>query len=131
MNNIEFLGSMGLLGIILLSGAACMFIWIGCVSWFEGKPRRFWLARLTYDDKQMQNMVRSFWVFGWFLTSLGALFVSINDTRMPLTFINVLAEMLYLITMVLVLVKAFMLLIIFAVFMVKLLKLLYHWVTAK
>ena len=131
MDNIEFLGSMGLLGIILLSGAACMFIWISCVSWFEGKPRRFWLARLTYDDKQMQSMTRSFWVFGWFLASLGALFVSINDTRMPLTFINVLEEVLCLIAMTIVLAKAFILLIIFAVFMVKLLKLLYHWVTAK
>lgn len=118
-----FLDPVGLLGIILLSGATCMFIWLGCVSWFGGEPRRFWLARLTYKDSGIQQMVRSTWLAGWCLLVIGAVLAAYSDARCP-CWLDKAIESLWLILMAWLIIKACVALIIFGEY-------IYHWVRGK
>ena len=122
MEMLGFLGSMGLLGVLLIVGATCCFWWLGCVSWFEGKPRRFWLVRLTYDDANMQQMARSAWVSGWSILIVGAILVAFDDVRFK-GWLSA-TEFVYLVAMTFLLAKALVLPIIFGSF-------IYRWIKGK
>lgn len=70
---LEFFASVYFLGIILMTGACGLFLSVFIPSWYAGYPRRFWKARLTYeDDKDQQSVARFSWFAAWILAFIGS-----------------------------------------------------------
>lgn len=93
---LEFYASAYFLGILIMTAACIFFLWIFFPSWYIGRPRRFWLARLTYDDdKDQQSVVRVMWLVAWIFAIIGSLVTAFNLKSVPHTFWWILLQTLY------------------------------------
>ncbi len=93
---LEFFASAYFLGILLMVGGVIFFFYIFFLSWYEGYPRKFWTACLTYEsDKEQQSLVRFIWLFAWILTTVGSLVTALNLRSIPHTFWWIFAQTLY------------------------------------
>ncbi|MBO6281016.1 MAG: hypothetical protein J6N49_00645 [Alphaproteobacteria bacterium] len=93
---LDYLGSAEFFGILLLSGGTCFLLLPNFCSWFAGNPRRFWRLQLKYDDADMQSFVRTTWIGGLVLFTIGAVVASVNDPRNSEGIVWILFEMVYL-----------------------------------
>ena len=95
------------LGILFLSGACIFFLVVFFSSWYAQRPRRFWLARLTYeDDKDQQGFVRLSWVAAWFFAIIGSLLVAFNHPLIPRAPYDIILQTVYGILLVWLISKA-------------------------
>ena len=98
---LEFFASAYFLGILLMVGGVIFFFYIFFLSWYEGYPRKFWTARLTYEsDKEQQSLVRFMWLCAWILTMAGSLVTAFNLQSIPHTFWWIFTQMIYNIVLV-------------------------------
>lgn len=92
----DFFTSLYFLGILTVALACTMFCAVFFPSWYGGHPRRFWLARLTYDnDAEQQSSVRFMWIAAWILSFIGSLVIAYNIPNLPHTFWWIAAQTLY------------------------------------
>lgn len=108
---LEFFASVYFLGIILMAGACGLFLSVFIPSWYAGYPRRFWKARLTYeDDKDQQSVARFSWFAAWILAAIGSFLAAYNLQSIPHTFGWISAQTLYGIILIWLLAKAIVML---------------------
>lgn len=93
---LDYLGSAEFFGIMLLSGGTCFLLFPSFYSWFAGNPRRFWRTQLKYEDSDTQSLVRTTWIGGLVLFTIGAVVYSVNDPRNSEGICWILFEMVYL-----------------------------------
>jgi len=68
-------------------GLGCAaFLTVFFPSYFESRPRRFWIARLTYDDKDDQSFFRFMWIMAWIFTLLGSLVTTCTNPHIQYDF---------------------------------------------
>lgn len=80
------------LGILVMVAALVAFLTTFVLSWWYTSNRAFWLTRLTYDDVDTQKSARLFWLLAWLLAVVGSLIVSVNDPKLPHTFMWILLQ---------------------------------------
>ena len=80
---LNFFGSVRFFGILLLVGSVAFLLIPNVFSWFEGNPRRFWFARLTYKKPDDQAFVRSTWLIGAVLLVIGSSVLALNNPDIP------------------------------------------------
>lgn len=122
----EFISSPAFLGIIFMSGGTCLFLLLTFISWFVGRPRRFFCVCLTYADNQLQQISRVMWIFSWILLVSGVLIViHTRDFTLPLwlTAVSVLG---YVFIFWLV-PKIFLLITLLSIFIYKILAAVWRW----
>lgn len=70
---LDFFASAYFVGILIMGLGCVAFLTVFFPSYFESRPRRFWIARLTYDDdEQQQSFCRFMWIMAWIFTLLGS-----------------------------------------------------------
>lgn len=106
---LDYLGSAEFFGILLLSGGTCFLLLPNFCSWFAGNPRRLWRLQLKYDDADMQSFVRTTWIGGLVLFTIGAVVASVNDPRNSEGIVWVVIEIAYLFITAWLLVKTILL----------------------
>lgn len=102
----DYFRSVEFLGILLLSGGLAFLLLPNFYSFFVATPRRFWLPALTYDDADIQAIVRSTWLAGISLIIIGATLVAVYDSRNPDGIEWILLEIAYLLICVWIILKA-------------------------
>lgn len=101
--------SVEFLGIILLSGGWAFLLIPEFYGFFVASPRHFWFPALTYSDNNVQSQVRSAWLGGILLAVIGIILIAANDTRIPDGIGWVILEIVYLLLVTWVLLKAILL----------------------
>lgn len=106
---LDYLGSAEFFGILLMSGGTCFLLIPSFYSWFAGNPRRFWRTQLKYEDSDTQSLVRTTWIGGLVLFTIGAVVSSVNDPHNSEGIVWVILEIAYLFIVTWLLVKTILL----------------------
>lgn len=101
-------------------------------SYFENREkRRFWLARLTYDEPLLQQAVRSCFIFGWVIELVCSVIFILSVAADNFTFWNLLFDVAFMLAIIWVLAHVAVILCIGIKIIWRTFVVIWKWITGK
>lgn len=67
-----------LFSVIFMTGGVSLLLLPVFYSWYVSKPRHFWYTKLTYQDKEIQSLIRFLWLAGVLLIIIGSIIYALT-----------------------------------------------------